>query len=217
MREEVKSMTTYDFDFLKNSRLLRDQQKATQKIMALYQAQDWPDLAVNLRKAEESLVNLLYQVENLDLTYFRQGFAAASLSQKLDHLRAQGFYPYKIMDLFYDIKRLGNQAAHAGSEITAEQARQALAAYHDLLVFVVNTYEGQRADYASTIIQQEFVHHQADWYRPRDNQLQASQLAESQRKIDRVSHWWNGKTMTIIKWVLILILLLLIAHYFSTH
>lgn len=210
-------MSTYDFDFLKSSRLLRNQRKVQPKILSLYQAQDWSDLAVNLRKAEESLVNLLYQVENLDLTYFRQGFSSASLSQKLDHLRAQGFYPYKIMDLFYDLKRLGNQAAHPGETIKAEQARRALAAYHDLLVFVVNTYEGQRADYASSIIQQEFVHHQADWYRPRDNKLQASQLAASQRQIDRVSHWWNGKTMTIIKWVLILVLLLLIAHFFSTH
>jgi hypothetical protein len=216
MREEAK-MTSYDFDFLKKSRLLRSQRNVTNKILTLYKQADWPDLAVNLCKAEESLIDLLYQVEHLDLTYFRQGFKQASLSQKLDHFRSQGFYPYKIMDLFYDIKRLGNQAAHPGTEISAEQARKALAAYHDLLVFIVNTYEGQRAEYASSVIQQEFIHHQADWYRPRDNQLQVSKVEESQRKIDKVSHWWNGKTMTIIKWILIVILLLLIAHFFSTH
>lgn len=210
-------MADYDFDFLKTTRLLRGFRGPTRKVLQLYQQKDWSDLAVNLRRSEEKLVSLLYQVENLDLTYFRQGFKQASLSQKLDHLRAEGFYPYKIMDLFYDLKRIGNKAAHAGTTITPEMARQALAAYHDLLVFVVNTYEGQHADYASAIIQQEFIHHQADWYQPRDNQLQVSQVEASQRKIDRASRWWNGKTMTVIKWVAILILLLLIAHFFSSH
>lgn len=206
-------MATYDFDFAKNTALLRPLRRDTNTIVSLYQAQNYEDELIHLRKGEEKLVNYVYQIENIDLSLFPHGWSQATLGDKLNHLREMKLFPYKIMDLFYDIKHLGNAAVHSGGKFTQDQGQQGLAAWHDLLVFLVNTYSGGHLRYAKAAIEEEYINNQATWYAPRENKLKTNKGAQTQAKLDKASSVWNGNTMTIIKWIAIVVLLILIGRY----
>lgn len=206
-------MATFDFDFVKNSALLRPLRKETDKIVSLYEAQIFEDELIHLRKAEEKLVNYVYRLENVDLSLFPYGWSQATLSDKLNHLREIKIYPYKVMDLLYDLKHLGNAAVHKDAAFTKEQAQLGLRFWHDLLVFLANTYDGQKLRYAIGAIEEEFIAHQSTWYAPRENKLKTNKGARTQAKIDQASDFWNGNTMTILKWIAIVVLLILIGRY----
>lgn len=206
-------MASYDFNFVKDSTLLRPLRKETNKIVNLYEAQNYEDELIHLRKASEKLVNYVYRLENVDLSLFPYGWGQATLSDKLNHLRELKIFPYKIMDLLYDLKHLGNAAVHADASFSKKQGQQGLRSWHDLLVFLANSYDGQKLRYASGVIEEEFIAHQADWYAPRENKLRTNKGARTQAKIDRASSFWNGNTMTILKWIAIVVLLILIGRY----
>ena len=137
-----------DFSFLQQSTLFAKYFANSQKLNLLYKIEDYRDVVSNVRRLSESLVKELFAVEQLDPYYPLKQQKQRSFRSDLFYLQAQHFYPQEIMELFHEIRRMGNDAVHDNNYHWTKQATwHCLGNYHDILVYLMNTYEQTKLAY----------------------------------------------------------------------
>lgn len=123
----------------------------------------------------------------------------AVLSNKLGYIAHLRLLPKRIMDLCFSIKNYGNIGSH-NNDITRFNQTSALAdlrQYHDLLVYLTNTYHGDNYLYADIqIMDEQSKHH--NWYlRPKINPVDVPTFKEYlDQKNNPVGHGFSGRVNT---------------------
>lgn len=93
----------------------------------------------------------------------------ANLSNKLGYIAYLRILPQKIMDVYFSIKNYGNIGSHHNKEADFNKASALadLQQYHDLLIYLVNTYDVAQLTYADVQISDDQNKH-PNWYRRKD-------------------------------------------------
>lgn len=140
-------MVRVDFGFLKNS-LLADQLAAGQKIAKLYEIGDYRDVIINERIVLESVVKKIFDWENLNHYYPLPEGEYHDLRNDLNYLQNEVAYPLSIFQLMNEIRHLGNDAIHDPHyQLGKGAAWRAICDLNDILVFLLNSYDGQKLNY----------------------------------------------------------------------
>lgn len=140
-------MVRVDFGFLKNS-LLADQLAAGQKIAKLYEIGDYRDVIINERIVLESVVKKIFDWENFNHYYPLPEGEYHDLRNDLNYLQNEVAYPLSIFQLMNEIRHLGNDAIHDPHyQLGKGAAWRAICDLNDILVFLLNSYDGQKLNY----------------------------------------------------------------------
>lgn len=137
-----------DFAFLKNSPTFKSEYSAANQLANLYNIQDYRDVIGNARRLLESLTDKIFKLEKLNKYYKLPSGQQHNLRNDTHYLRSQLDYPVSIMNLFDEVRRMGNAAIH-DSKITPDkkQAWRSICDIHDILVFLINNYDLQKLYY----------------------------------------------------------------------
>ena len=145
-----------NFDFLQNSSTFKEQYSAANKIYKLYTIDDYRDVISNARLLLETLTKKIFQLENLNPYYPVPEGEYRNLRNDTHYLRSEVNYPLSIMNLFDEVRRMGNAAIHdAKIDPDKKQAWRCICDVHDILVFLVNSYDGQDLYYLRPDISME--------------------------------------------------------------
>lgn len=101
-----------NFDFLKDSKYFNEQYPAAEKIYKLYTIDDYRDVISNARLLLETIVKKIFKLENLNQYYPIRDGEYRNLRNDTHYLRSEVNYPLSIMDLFDEVRRMGNAAIH---------------------------------------------------------------------------------------------------------
>ena len=133
-----------NFDFLKDSKYFNEQYPAAEKIYKLYTIDDYRDVISNARLLLETIVKKIFKLENLNQYYPIRDGEYRNLRNDTHYLRSEVNYPLSIMDLFDEVRRMGNAAIHDSKlEPDKKQAWHCICDLHDILVFLINSYESR--------------------------------------------------------------------------
>ena len=125
-----------NFDFLKDSKYFSEQYPAADKIYKLYIIDDYRDVISNSRLLLETIVKKIFDLENLNKYYPIHDGEYRNLRNDTHYLRSEVNYPLSIMDLFDEVRRMGNAAIHDSKlEPDKKQAWHCICNLHDILVF----------------------------------------------------------------------------------
>ena len=145
-----------NFDFLKNSKYFNEQYPAVEKIYKLYTINDYRDVISNSRLLLETIVKEIFSLENLNQYYPIRDGEYRNLRNDTHYLRSEVNYPLSIMDLFDEVRRMGNAAIHDSKlEPDKKQAWHCICDLHDILVFLINSYENKDLYYIRPDISME--------------------------------------------------------------
>ncbi|AEG40948.1 hypothetical protein [Lactobacillus kefiranofaciens] len=137
-----------NFDFLQASPTFKQHFPAANKIHKLYTIADYRDVISNSRLLLEALTKQIFQLENLNQYYQLPAGEYHNLRNDTHYLRSEVNYPLSIMNLFDEVRRMGNAAVHdLKIEPDQKQAWRCLSDLHDILVFLVNSYDGKQLYY----------------------------------------------------------------------
>lgn len=144
-----------NFDFVKNSSFA-DLYPAANKIYKLYTIEDYRDVISNSRLLLEAITKKIFLLENLDPYYPISAGEYRNLRNNTHYLRSHINYPLSIMDLFDEVRRMGNAAIHdAQIEPDKKQAWRCICDLHDILVFLINSYDNKNLYYIRPDISME--------------------------------------------------------------
>lgn len=101
-----------NFDFVKNSPTFGDLFSSANKIYKLYTIEDYRDVISNSRLLLETISKKIFQLEHLDPYYSVPDGEYHNLRNNTHYLRSHVNYPLSIMDLFDEVRRMGNAAIH---------------------------------------------------------------------------------------------------------
>lgn len=145
-----------NFDFLKDSKYFSEQYPAADKIYKLYIIDDYRDVISNSRLLLETIVKKIFDLENLNKYYPIHDGEYRNLRNDTHYLRSEVNYPLSIMDLFDEVRRMGNAAIHDSKlEPDKKQALHCICNLHDILVFLINSYENKDLYYIRPDISME--------------------------------------------------------------
>lgn len=145
-----------NFNFLKNSKFFNEQYPAADKIYKLYTIDDYRDVISNSRLLLETITKKIFKLENLNQYYPLHDGEYRNLRNDTHYLRSEVDYPLSIMDLFDEVRRMGNAAIHDSQiEPDKKQAWRCICDLHDILVFLINSYESQDLYYIRPDISME--------------------------------------------------------------
>ena len=134
-----------NFDYLKNNQLLKDEYQTANKIVKLYEIEDYRDVIINARLFLEEITKLIIKWENLNCYYPLKDGEHYNLRNNTQYLRENLDYPLIIFKLFDEVRRLGNEAVHDSKfQINPKQAWHAICNVNDILVFLLKSYNGQK-------------------------------------------------------------------------
>lgn len=137
-----------NFDFVKNSPIFNELYSAANKLSQLYSIEDYRDVISNSRRLLEMIVKKIFKLENLNQYYSLPRNQQRNLRSDTHYLRMNSDYPVIILDLFDEVRRMGNAAIHDSQiEPDKKQAWRCLCDIHDILVFLINGYEGENLYY----------------------------------------------------------------------
>lgn len=146
------------FTFLKNSPTFKDEYPAAEKIHKLYTIDDYRDVISNSRRLIEELVKQIFKLENLNQYYTLPSGEHRNLRNDTHYLRVNLDYPVSILNLFDEVRRMGNAAIHDSQiEPDKKPAWRCICDLHDILVFLINSYDGQDLHYLRPDIAMEAV------------------------------------------------------------
>lgn len=133
-----------NFNFVKNSPTFNEGYSTAAKIHKLYTIDDYRDVISNSRLLLETLTKKIFKLENLNAYYHVPDGEYRNLRNDTHYLRGELDYPLSIMDLFDEVRRMGNAAIHDSKiEPDKKQAWRCVCDVHDILVFLINSYDGQ--------------------------------------------------------------------------
>lgn len=157
-----------DFSFVKNNQLLKPFSRNLGEALRLYQEAYYKQMSNTIRQGLEVLTEQLLTLNQINPG---PGWDRAILSNQLGYIAFLKLLPQRIMNLCYSIKNYGNIGSHhnEAAQINQASALTDLQQYHDLLVYLVNTYQNQHVPYADVQITDEQHKHRNWYYRPRFN------------------------------------------------
>lgn len=136
------------FAFLKSSPALAKLGPAADKLVKLYDLEFYRDVISNSRLLLETLAKKIIKLAGLNEYYPLPSGEYYNLRNDTEYLRQTGRFPLSIMNLFDEVRRLGNAAIHdAKYQPTKEQAWHCLVAVHDLLVYALNAFDNKKLYY----------------------------------------------------------------------
>ena len=98
----------------------------------------------------------IFSLENLNQYYPIRDGEYRNLRNDTHYLRSEVNYPLSIMDLFDEVRRMGNAAIHDSKlEPDKKQAWHCICDLHDILVFLINSYENKDLYYIRPDISME--------------------------------------------------------------
>lgn len=137
-----------NFSFVKNSQIFSEEYPALEKIYKLYTIDDYRDVISNSRLVLEALTKKIFKLENLSPYYHIPDGQYRTLRSDSHYIRTQLAYPVRVMDLFDEVRRMGNAAIHDSNiEPDKKQAWRCICDIHDIFVFLINSYDGQKLYY----------------------------------------------------------------------
>lgn len=152
-----------------------------EKIHKLYTIGDYRDVISNSRLLLESLVKIIFKLENLNPYYPIHDGEYRNLRSDTQYLRSELDYPLSIMDLFDEIRRMGNAAIHDSKiEPDQKQAWHCICDLHDILVFLINSYDGQDLYYLRPDIAMEAQIDEDHYYVRQNKQPRTIKLHDHQ-------------------------------------
>lgn len=191
-------MVEANFDFLKNNHLLGDQYAGANKITKLYEIADYRDVIVNERILLEAVVKKIFDWENLDHYYPVPDGEYRNLRNDLYYLQNEVDYPLSIYNLMNEIRRMGNDAIHDPHyQPNKGAAWRSICDLNDILVFLLNSYDGQRLHYLRPDMAFEAQENKTGKYKPRrvihnfqpvkqkasnENAMQAKKLLQKKKR-----------------------------------
>lgn len=136
--------------------------KNIDEVLRLYQQGYYKQMSNTIRQALEMMTKKLLQLNRINPG---NGWENANLSNRLGYIACLKLLPKKIMDLCFSIKNYGNIGSHHTEEaiFTQTSALTDLSQFHDLLIYLVNTYYGQKLDFADVQISVDKLQHPR-WY-----------------------------------------------------
>lgn len=141
-------MVEISFDYLKNNQILGENYETAQRLKKLYKIDDYRDVLINARLLSENLAKKIFELENLNANYYVAADTQHNLREDTKYLREHLDYPLIIFNLFDEIRRLGNEAVHDPNFKTSKsQAWHVLCAVNDIMVFLLNSYDGKHLYY----------------------------------------------------------------------
>lgn len=145
-----------NFDFLQDSPTFKELYPAADKIHKLYTIEDYRDVISNSRRLVETITKKIFKLENLNQYYSLPSGEYHNLRNDTHYLRTNLDYPISIMNLFDEVRRMGNAAIHDSQiEPDKKQAWRCICDLHDILVFLINSYDGQNLYYMRPDISME--------------------------------------------------------------
>lgn len=169
-----------NFDFVKNSSF-KEAFPTAEKIHKLYTIDDYRDVISNSRLLLESLIKKIFKLENLSPYYTVHDGEHRNLRNNTHYLRNELDYPLSIMDLFDEIRRMGNAAVHDNQiEPDQKQAWHCICDLHDILVFLINSYDGQDLYYLRPDIAMEAQTDEDHYYVRQNKQPKIMKLHDHQ-------------------------------------
>ncbi|MCO0808009.1 hypothetical protein QFX17_09275 [Lactobacillus helveticus] len=193
-----------NFNFVKNSPTFSKQDSAAEKIHKLYTIDDYRDVISNSRLLLETLTKKLFKLENLNAYYHVPDGEYRNLRNDTHYLRSELDYPLSIMDLFDEVRRMGNAAIHDSKiEPDKKQAWRCICDLHDILVFLINSYDGQdlyyiRPDIAMEAQTSKQFHSRMKNTKPhiklKDHQTKKVGKNHSHTNLKKAKHFSSAKT-----------------------
>lgn len=172
-------MMEINFDFLKNSTIFSEQYPAAEKIYKLYTIDDYRDVISNSRLLLETIVKKIFKLENLNQYYPIKDGEYRNLRNDTHYLRSEVNYPLSIMDLFDEVRRMGNAAIHDSKlEPDKKQAWHCICDLHDILVFLINSYEDKDLYYIRPDISMEAQTDEAHYFHRKNKTPQHIKLSD---------------------------------------
>lgn len=151
-----------NFEFVKSNQLIQLFAKSVDEALLLYEQGLYKQMSNTIRQGLEILTDKLLVLNgiNSDLDWER-----ANLSNKLGYIAYLKVLPQRIMNLCFSIKNYGNIGSHNNNAARFNQASALtdLQQYHDLLIYLSNTYQGTKLPYADVQISDEQNKHR-NWY-----------------------------------------------------
>lgn len=92
-----------NFDYLKNNQLLKDEYQTANKIVKLYEIEDYRDVIINARLFLEEITKLIIKWENLNCYYPLKDGEHYNLRNNTQYLRENLDYPLIIFKLFDEV------------------------------------------------------------------------------------------------------------------
>lgn len=194
-----------NFDFVKNSPTFSEQYPAAEKIHKLYTIDDYRDVISNSRLLLETLTKKIFQLENLNSYYHVHDGEYRNLRNNTHYLRTELDYPLSIMDLFDEVRRMGNAAIHDSKiDPDRKQAWRCICDVHDILVFLINSYDNQDLYYIRPDISIEAqtsaqFHSRKKNTKPhiklKDHQNKKSECNHSHSHLKKAKHFSSTKTV----------------------
>lgn len=182
-----------NFDFVKNSSF-SELFPAAEKIHKLYTIADYRDVISNARLLLESLTKKIFKLENLNQYYPVHDGEYRNLRNDTHYLRSELDYPRSIMDLFDEVRRMGNAAIHDSKiEPDQKQAWRCICDLHDILVFLINSYDGQDLYYLRPDIAMEAQTDENHYYVRQNKQPQPIKLRDHQESKKKSSDHTSKK------------------------
>ncbi|GAA3639061.1 hypothetical protein GCM10022297_16580 [Lactobacillus hamsteri] len=159
-----------DFSFIANNSLMKPFYNSINEALTLYKQAFYKQMSNTIRQGLEMITDDL-----LSLNQINPGpdWNRAILSNQLGYIAHLRLLPQRIMNLCFSIKNYGNIGSHNNKVARFNQASALadLQQYHDLLVYLVNTYQhpSKLVAYADIQITDEQNKHR-NWYqKPRLN------------------------------------------------
>lgn len=161
-------MAQLNFAFLKSSSLFSNQYKTANKILKLYEIEDYRDVMVNSRLLLEAIVKKIFTIENLDRYYPVHTGNRRTLRSDTFYLQSELHYPTSIINLFNEVRKFGNDAVHDEDySISKGQAWRCICDINDIFVFLLNTYKEQKLYYMRPDIAMDAATHARDSFKKR--------------------------------------------------
>lgn len=132
----VKNMTS-NFDFLMaddDTSLLADSARNAEQLytQGMYDAE-----FAMIRKVIENVAKMVVDFD------FDQLGEYATFNDHLRHIKAKGLVEQPVMDIFYDLKRYGNEAAHSLDKLDKAEGLKGLSQMLKILLWFTNKYTDQ--------------------------------------------------------------------------
>lgn len=152
-----------NFSFVKQYRMLHSVEKSVNEAILLYKQTLYKQLSNTIRQGLEIIADKLLTLNNINLD---DEWKRANLSNKLGYIAYLRILPQKIMDVCFSIKNYGNIGSHHNKEANFNKASALtdLQQYHDLLIYLVNTYVNAHLTYTDVQISDDQNKH-PNWYK----------------------------------------------------
>lgn len=152
----------FDFDFITQNQIVGRFDKIIAETLHLYEQGLYDQMSNTIRKGLEIYVDELLYLNQINPG---TGWQMSSLSNKLAYVAYLHLLPKRMLDLCFSIKNYGNIGSHyTKAGVNQVSALADLRQYHDLLVYLVNTYNEETWPYADVQIIDEQSKHPS-WYR----------------------------------------------------